>query len=323
MELNEYLDMDASAAKLKNIGVDKIVRNPHNPRILFRQEEMDELLDSIKKYGVLVPISVYKQGQTFVLIDGERRWRCCSKLNRKIIPAMIQAKPDAFTNVLLMFNIHALREQWDLLTIALKLREIIKHLEKTLGKAPSETVIAEQTGLKRSVVRRCNFLLKLPTKYHAMILKELTKPKRRQKITEDFFIEMEKALTTVERSMPELLPDKDKIRRILIAKHRNKTIENRVAFRKVAKIARAHAVDADPKRARRALKKLFEANKYGIEQAFEDSVSSAYAERDIEARLRALIERFRDLEYSDLDETTRECLQELIVEARRLLGDGR
>ena len=49
---------------------------------------------------------------------------------------------------LLMFNIHALREQWDLLTVALKLPKIIDLLTKEAGKAPTEREISEKTGLE-------------------------------------------------------------------------------------------------------------------------------------------------------------------------------
>src|SRR5688572_20469193 len=106
------MEIDAAHADLKDISVDLIDRNPENPRVFFRQEELDSLLDSIRQYGVQVPITVYRYRNRYTLIDGERRWRCSIKLNKKTIPALVQDKPDDLTNLLLMFNIHALREQW-------------------------------------------------------------------------------------------------------------------------------------------------------------------------------------------------------------------
>ena len=76
------------------------------------------MLESIRRYGIQVPISVYRQGKKYILIDGERRWRCSIKLNRKTIPALVQDEPSPLANLLLMFNIHGLREQWDLLVRA-------------------------------------------------------------------------------------------------------------------------------------------------------------------------------------------------------------
>ena len=189
--------IDAENSELRQIPVNAIVRNPDNPRILFRQGELEQLLESIRLYGVQVPISVYRQGQKFVLIDGERRWKCALKLNKKTIPALIQDKPTPLTNLLLMFNIHALREQWDLFTIAMKLPKVIALLESKLGTKANERQIANETGLARSVIRRSKLLIDLPNQYKDMILSELNKPKSKQKLTEDLFIELERALKTV------------------------------------------------------------------------------------------------------------------------------
>ncbi len=96
------MSTDASSSKLKQIRIEQIRPNPDNPRIHFRQKEMNELLESIAIHGVQVPVSVYEDRGSFVLIDGERRWRCCRKLNLVSIPALIQEKPDKLTNLLLM-----------------------------------------------------------------------------------------------------------------------------------------------------------------------------------------------------------------------------
>jgi len=311
--------LDAASADLRQIKTESIDRNPDNPRILFRQEEMDELLDSIQRWGVQVPITVYRKGRRFVLIDGERRWRCCLKMNLRTIPALIVEEPDPLTNMLLMFNIHGLREQWDLLTIALKLKEVIDLLYEKKGGRPTEREVSEETGLKIAIIRRAKYLLALPQKYHRMMLKELKKRKSHQVFTEDFFIEMERALTTVERAMPEVLSKKDDARQVLIGKFRNKTIDNRVHFRQIAKIARAENVKADPATAQKALRKLFTKNKYSIEQAFEDSVSGLYTERDVVTRLLGLVDRLRSFDSEAVDESFRAALNDVVREAQRLL----
>ena len=119
---------DASEARLEQVRTNLIDRNPDNPRVVFRPGELEQLLESIRVHGVQVPISVYRAGHRYVLIDGERRWRCAVKLNKKTIPALVQEKPTPLENLLLMFNIHSLREQWDLLTISLKLPELVARL---------------------------------------------------------------------------------------------------------------------------------------------------------------------------------------------------
>ncbi len=315
-------EISAAAATLEQIPTDRIDRNPENPRIIFRGEELNQLLKSIRRRGVQVPISVYKEGSRFVLIDGERRWRCALKLNRKTIPALIQKKPDTLTNLLLMFNIHALREQWDLLTMASKLPSIIELLRQKKGGSPTEAEISEETSLKRSTIRRCKLLMGLPHHYVEDILVELKKPKSEQKLTEDFFIEMERSLKTVERALPQALPDgdKDKARRILIKKFQTGVIENRVHFRNLPKIARAKEVDQSTRL--KALRSIFADNKYSLKSAYDDSVAELYAERDVSTRISSLIERIQALKPDELDDDLKERLENLERAIHTLLEEA-
>lgn len=312
----------AADAQLENIRVGLIDPNPDNPRIHFRQKEMDELMESIALHGVQVPVSVYRAGKRFVLIDGERRWRCAIKLNLPTLPALVQEKPDKLTNLLLMFNIHALREQWDLLTIATKLALIIGMLEAKKQARPTESEISRETGLSRAVIRRCRYLLNLPSEFQEQLQRELQKPKQHQRLTEDFFIEMERALTTVERAMPDVIKDRSEVRRVLIEKFEKDVIDNRTHFRQVAKIARAANVEASTAKAETALRRLFEPNDFSILEAYEATVAEAYSEREIASRIDGLIERLSglDLAATEIDADVREKLRRLIKIARRVLG---
>jgi ParB/RepB/Spo0J family partition protein len=312
---------DASSSILEQISVDLIDRNNDNPRLVFRPGELDELLESIRQYGVQVPISLYKEGRRYVLIDGERRWRCSLKLNKKTIPALVQDKPDPLNNLLLMFNIHALREQWDLLTIAMKLPRVIELLTKEISHEPSERELSEHTGLNRSVIRRSRLLLELPENYRQDILLELNKPKSQQKITEDLFIELERALKTVERSLPSLVENKDRVRRHLIAKYKSGVIPSKVHLRKVAKIARAEKVGASRSKASSELKKLFEDKEYTIDQAYDASVADAYSERSALTLVTSATNSLKALGPEDIDRNLRSGLIVLKKEISRLLEE--
>jgi ParB family chromosome partitioning protein len=312
----------AEESDLQEIPIDKIIRNEDNPRIIFRPREQEELLESIRLYGVLVPISVFKEHGRYVLIDGERRWKCALKLNHKTIPALVQTKPGLLQNLILMFNIHALREQWDLLTIALKLPKIIELLQKESGNKPTERDLSEKTGLNRAIIRRSKLLMNLPERYQIQILNELQKPKSEQRYTEDLFIELERALTTVERAMPDVIPDRDRTRRVLLRKFKNNIINNRVLFRLVGKIARARIVGADVNVAKKQLQKLFEDNNYKIEQAFENSVGAEYAERDIATRIDSLLSLLDDLDIDELEDAVKDQLQELVQRIRSMLREA-
>ncbi len=313
------MSQENPSTKLDQILIERIRPNPENPRLIFRQGELDELQESIRIYGVQVPIAVYKDKDHFVLIDGERRWRCASKLNKKTIPALIQEKPSPLENLLLMFNIHSLREQWDLLTISLKLPVVSSLLSKELRKDPTEAELSNATGLSRGIIRRCKLLMELPQKYKDMLQEELKKPKVKQRFSEDFFIEMERSLKTVCRAMPDLITDRNAARDVLLDKYLRNIIKNIVDLRKIAKIARADRVGADPASARRAIERLISDVNYSIDAAFGETVSGIYAERDIASRIEALIARLDEVTHEGIDDDIREKLEELVARVRQLL----
>lgn len=82
------------------VRLSEIEPNPFQPRRLFTQEEMDELIGSIKKHGVLQPILLRPiqgkkhKGVLYQLVAGERRWRASEKAGREQIPAIIRELSD-------------------------------------------------------------------------------------------------------------------------------------------------------------------------------------------------------------------------------------
>lgn len=90
-------DMDAVYSKElgfdKNqstmIEIDQISPNPFQPRKNFDQEALDELANSIKEFGLIQPIIVFKKNNKFILVAGERRLRAVKALGKKEILAFI------------------------------------------------------------------------------------------------------------------------------------------------------------------------------------------------------------------------------------------
>ena len=161
--------------------------------------------------------------------------------------------------------------------------------------------------------------MELPDQYKDLLLAELNKPKSEQKLTEDFFIEMERSLTTVQRAIPDLISNKNRVRNILIKKYRQETIGNLIDLRKVAKIARAEKVNADPEVAREALTQLFTTNDYSVEQAYQDSVAVAYSERDVLTRAKSLSEMLTGMRPDEIDDDTADALRRLCENITALL----
>ena len=72
-----------------SLPVHKIVRNRHQPRKVFHENEIKQLADSIDENGQISPIVVRKMGEKFELIVGERRWRATQLLKKDTIDAVI------------------------------------------------------------------------------------------------------------------------------------------------------------------------------------------------------------------------------------------
>lgn len=316
----------SSTGKLQHIPPDRIKRNPENPRVIFRQEEMESLLVSINNYGIQVPLTVYPEAGGYTLIDGERRWRCALKLNLRTVPTLVQDKPTELENLLLMYNIHALREQWDYYTIASKLIRVIELYTHEHGKVPTELQLSKETGLTRGQIRRCRFLLDLPEKYQELLLKELELPKPRQKLSEDLFIEMERSLKTITIRFPEFQEGLDEIRDTLIDKFRNGAIQAVTDFRQLSKIATAvDNVSITRNVAKKALDTVFDENiEVGIREIYQQTVEFEYDERKATLRVQYLIKYIDRIIYSGqkggLDSTFLKEVDELYMLLKELLG---
>lgn len=167
------------------IPISEIAPNPHNPRLFWDDEDLDELKNSMDKVGILVPLTVYANTKSFpktkfVLLDGERRWRCAKQLGWESIKANVIDEPEDVTqNILFMFNIHHYRREWELFPTALKLEQLFK----TMG-TEQESTIFKHTGVSRQMIRRCKTLLWFPHKYRDILME------RGGKISTDFFIEV-------------------------------------------------------------------------------------------------------------------------------------
>jgi ParB/RepB/Spo0J family partition protein len=173
---------------LRQVPPSSLIPNPHNPRVLFDELPLQTLEDSIRKVGVLVPLTVYQAtgSQKFTILDGQRRWVCVQRIGLPFVPINEVAEPNVAQNIVTMFQIHKLRKDWELMPTALKLGVLMDELKETGDKA-----LASLTGLDVAVVTRCKKLLWFPKQYHEMMM--YADPEDR--IKADFFIELYPILT--------------------------------------------------------------------------------------------------------------------------------
>ncbi|MDW5300436.1 MAG: ParB/RepB/Spo0J family partition protein [Sedimentibacter sp.] len=76
--------------RIEDIDTNLICPNSNQPRKVFEQDKLEELSESIKKYGVIQPIIVRKDGDIYTIIAGERRWRACKNADIKNIPCIVR-----------------------------------------------------------------------------------------------------------------------------------------------------------------------------------------------------------------------------------------
>lgn len=92
--IDELLDEEMESVSILNIELSLVEPNEGQPRKEFEKESLDELKDSIERYGVIQPIVVRRKGEKYEIIAGERRWRAAKLAKLKEIPCIIKEVDD-------------------------------------------------------------------------------------------------------------------------------------------------------------------------------------------------------------------------------------
>ena len=86
-----------SLGGVREIDIARIKPNPQQPRIQFDEDALDELAESIRERGVLQPILLRPDGENYMIIAGERRWRAAQRAREHTIPAIVREIDDSTT----------------------------------------------------------------------------------------------------------------------------------------------------------------------------------------------------------------------------------
>ncbi len=155
-------------ARLAAIAPRNIVPNPQQPRMDFREEELAELVHSVREFGVLQPIVVREragagQGEPqYELIMGERRLRASTIAGLETIPAIVRntADEDMLRDALLE-NLH--RAQLNPLEEASAYQQLLEDFGITQER------LAERLGRSRPQISNTLRLLRLPEAVQARV----------------------------------------------------------------------------------------------------------------------------------------------------------
>ena len=89
-DFNTALLVD-EAERVQQLSVDILSPRDNQPRTVFDKTALDELAESIKRHGVVLPLVVCSQpGGTYEIIAGERRWRAAKLAGKKTVPAIVR-----------------------------------------------------------------------------------------------------------------------------------------------------------------------------------------------------------------------------------------
>ncbi|CAM3829331.1 ParB/RepB/Spo0J family partition protein [Smaragdicoccus niigatensis] len=145
-----------AAATYREIRPEHVQPNPKQPRQVFDEEALAELVHSIREFGLMQPIVVREVGlDNYQLVMGERRWRASQLAGLQAIPAIVrQTADDSMLRDALLENIH--RVQLNPLEEAAAYQQLLEEFDVT------HEELATRIGRSRPVVSNMIRLLRLP-----------------------------------------------------------------------------------------------------------------------------------------------------------------
>lgn len=144
-----------SGLDFAELPIDAITPNPRQPRAVFDEDALAELVHSVKEIGLLQPVVVRPVDDGYELIAGERRLRACKEAGFTTIPAIIRSTDDeAMLRDALLENLH--RADLNALEEAAAYQQLLSDFGST------QEELAQRIGRSRAQVSNTLRLLRLP-----------------------------------------------------------------------------------------------------------------------------------------------------------------
>tara|TARA_R110002110_G_scaffold379354_1_gene589870 strand:- start:1244 stop:2224 length:981 start_codon:yes stop_codon:yes gene_type:complete len=257
-----------TVGKLQEVPIDSISKNEGNPRLTFEPRAIERLAASIEEIGLLVPITVYlnpkSKTPSYILLDGERRFRAAKSINKPTISALVVPRPSAKENAVRMFNIHMLREDWEEIETAWALEQIINETGIS-----ADRELHDLTGLSVDRIKNMKRVLAFP--------KAVQEKVSQGELRYQMLVELDKNVLARDpggkskkgqRAVVKL--SSSQLRDVFLKKYENNVERDIVDLRRVATlIDTARGEGKIAKRAQDALTKLVSHPEATIEEAYE------------------------------------------------------
>jgi len=153
----------SEGSALREVPVESIAPNPHQPRAYFDEEALASLTASVAELGVLQPILVREVGEDrFELIAGERRWRAAKRAGLPSIPVVVRTVDEVLSlEQALVENLH--REDLNPLEEAAAYQQLMEDFSLT------QEQVAQKVGKSRSAVANTLRLFQLPPSIQRLV----------------------------------------------------------------------------------------------------------------------------------------------------------
>jgi ParB family chromosome partitioning protein len=137
------------------VDVNSIDPNPDQPRMHFDEEKLNELCASIKEHGILQPLLVVRNGDRYMLVAGERRWRAARMAGLRQVPVIVRDySSQQVAEISLVENLQ--RDDLNALEEAMGIRSLIETFDLT------QEQVADRLSMSRPAVTNSLRLLTLP-----------------------------------------------------------------------------------------------------------------------------------------------------------------
>lgn len=211
----------ATYLQLQQLSLENVQEDPDNPREQLKVDERSRLFVSIKNCGILQPIAVtpLRQKDSYLIIDGHRRFDCAKKIGLETVPCCIYPRMDKGELAIRRFELQTNREAWKPIERA----EVFSMIMQTHHF--NEKELAKHLGISKTLASDSLDLLEQNSKFKDLMDK--------YGITHAYaseFLRVKKFLRTIENY------DSKQIAEILFKKIQFHVIENAKSLRKLKRI---------------------------------------------------------------------------------------
>ncbi|WBW99684.1 ParB/RepB/Spo0J family partition protein [Oceanirhabdus sp. W0125-5] len=146
------------------ISIQLIKPNKDQPRKNFDDDKVEQLAKSIKEHGIIQPLITYKDGDNYIIIAGERRWRAAKKCKLKEVPVVVVDKKSDKQVLELSLIENIQREDLNSIEVALGYKSLIEDFSLTHDE------LSERIGKSRTSITNTLRLLQLDSRVQEYLI---------------------------------------------------------------------------------------------------------------------------------------------------------